>query len=118
MVEKVKSEMETNPFNLTNKISVIGSLATFKFACSSDRIRVGAALRVLLHFVEETITNALNSRFCTTDKSFLLIISECNVDSQSWKRLRSYPEVVNYLLKIFATYQTSAEFDAVILWYV
>lgn len=55
---------------------------------------------------------------CATGKSSPFAASTRNVDNRSRKLLRSYLEVVNYMLKKFATDKAIAEFDAAILRYI
>lgn len=71
---------------------------------------------ILANYVNKIHTNALKSCKCATDKSSLIATSVRNLDNRY--RFRSYAEVVNYLLKKFATEQAIPEFDAAIIWYM
>lgn len=118
MVKKVKSQMKAPFFNLKEPIFIIGFLTTFKLACNTDNIRDGAAMRLVPHYVNETLANELNSRMCATDKSSPITSSVRNVENWSHNLLGSYSEVVNYLLKRFATDQAIVYLDAAMLQYM
>lgn len=62
---------------------------------------------ILPCYVNEILANALNSRMYATEKSSLIATTAKNVDNQSRKLLRSYPEVVGYLVKKVATDKAS-----------
>lgn len=118
MVKKVESQMKAHLFDSEDPITMIGFLTTSKFACDTNHIQEGAAMWALPHYVNETLANSLDSRMCATDKSYPIATSLRNVDNQSHKLLRLYPDVVNYLLKKFATDPAIAGFDAAILLYM
>lgn len=70
---------------------------------------------VLHYSVHETLANMRN-RFTRTEDSLAPFpASVRNERLRSQKLLRSYPEVVNYHLKKFATDQAFVEYDAPIL---
>lgn len=55
---------------------------------------------------------------CATKKSLFIAAEMRNADDRSIKRMRLYPEVVDYLLKKVAADEAIAEFLAGILQYV
>lgn len=69
---------------------------------------------VLSNYINETLNNALNSRMCAEDWLSPFAAYVRNEDSSPRKMLRSYLEVVTYLLKKYATDQAGEESDAVI----
>lgn len=118
LVKKIKSQMKAHFFDPKDPIFIIGFLATFELTCDTNKIHEGAAMWVLPHFVKETIANALNSRMCAEDRTAPLVATVRHDKIRHQKLLRSYPEVVNYLLKKFATGAEIAEYDATILRYM
>lgn len=66
---------------------------------------------VLPHYVSETLANALYSQMCATDKLFYIAALVRNFHNGPRKHLRSYLDVINYLLHKFATDQAIAKFD-------
>lgn len=97
---------------------IIGFLATTKLAYGTNRIRKGAAIWLLPHYVHWRLANALNGHMDAKEGTVPIIASVCNNDIRSRKLLRSYSEVVNYFLKKYSTDQAIAEYDAVILHYL
>lgn len=110
--------MKEHYLDFKESIFIISFLATFKLACNTNRTQEGAAMWVLPHYLHETIANALKSRMCSEHRTNQIIASVCNRDTRSHKLLRSYLEVVNYLLRKCATGQKIAEYDAEILRYM
>lgn len=117
IIKKVNSQMKAQFCDWKDLISFIGTLATFKLACNTHRIHDRAAMRVILHYGNKRLVNALNSCVSATGKSSHISLSFHSVDNGFCKFLRSYREVVDYLLKKFSTDQAIAEVDAAILWY-
>lgn len=107
--------MNEHFFNSKGPIPIIGFVATFKFACDTNYVHEGTAMWALPHFIDETLTYAPNSRMYAEHSLALLTASVRDKEPRFRKLLVSYPEVVNYFLKTFATDRTVAEYDASIL---
>lgn len=60
--------MEVQLFDSNDPILIIGFLATFELTCDTNKTQEGAAMWIVLCFVEETIADALNSRMCNEDQ--------------------------------------------------
>lgn len=73
---------------------------------------------VLPQQLNETLANVLNSHLRATDKSYPVAASVRKVENRSCNLVRSYPEVVNHLLKKFGTDHVNAEFEAAISLYI
>lgn len=101
--------MKVHIFNPEEPIPIIGFLATFKAACDTDHTHEGAAMWVLPHCVHELIDNALNSRMWGENSIALFGDLGRNQQQGSQKLSRLYPDIVNYLLKKFATNQAIDE---------
>lgn len=110
--------MKAHYFEPKEPISIIVFLKTFKLACVTNKIHEGAAMSLLPNHVHETLTNALSSPMCVEDRAAPIIVSLRNNDKRLRKLLRSYPGVVIYLLKKYATNQEIAEYDAASLHYM
>lgn len=67
---------------------------------------------MLPHCVHERLSNGLNSHMFAEDRTALITSSVHNNDTRSCKLLRSYPEVVVYILKKYATDRALVEYDA------
>lgn len=115
LVKNVRSQMKAHFVDQNDPISIIGFLATFKFACDANRIHEAEAMRVLPYYANETVASALQSRMCATNKSSSFAVSVPNVDNRSKKFLRLYQEVAYCVLNKFVTDQAIIEFDAAIL---
>lgn len=74
--------------------SGIGFMVRFKFALGKNRIGEGVAMKILVHFANETLTNALYSNMSADDKFTPTIISARNKVSGMRKLLLSYSKVV------------------------
>lgn len=92
-------------------------LAKLKLLCDSKRVHENAALWILPHYVQESLTNALHSRMCADNQFESLVASLQNEQNRSCKLRHSHPEVVAYLLKKYATDQAIAECSPIFLWY-
>lgn len=88
-VKKFKSQMRTHYFDPGEPILIINSIATFKLAYDTNRIREGATIWVLLLYVYETLANALNNRKSAKDKIASIIISVRINETRSRECLRS-----------------------------
>lgn len=108
LFKKVKSQIKAHFFNLCDRISIIGLLVTFKLAFDTNKIHKGAAMWVLPHDGKKTLSNVHNRRTCAEDRSASLAASMRNKETRPRKLLRSYPELVTYLLEKFATDQAIA----------
>lgn len=86
-------------------------------ACNLTKVQEGAARCILPHYVEESLVNALNSRMCVGSQRAPLAASVQNEQRRSRKFLCSYPKVVVYRLKKYATDHTIAKYDVSILQY-
>lgn len=71
-----------------------------------------------IHYDHETPANALKSRMCAEDRTAPIMASVRKIDSRSRKLIWCCLEVVNNLLKRYATDQAIVEYDAAILRYV
>lgn len=69
-------------------------------------------------FVNETLANALNGYMYVGNSLAPYAFSVCSQKHRSWKLLRFYPEVENYLFKKLFTNQASTDYDALILRYM
>lgn len=78
----------------------------------------GEVMWVLPNYVKETLTNALNSPMCTEDRLLPFSAPMRNKEPRSLKLLRSYEEVINYLLRKYEIGKAIAEKNAMILLYV
>lgn len=110
--------MKSHFLNPIKAISIIVFIASFKLARETNRIEKRAAVWVLPHFVHETLANALQFLMYAEDVTVPIIFLVCNNDTRSRKLLRYYPEMVNYLLKTYATYHSVAKYDTAILHYM
>lgn len=72
----------------------------------------------LLQHVNEALANAFTSRMCEENRIAPVVALAPNNDTSSREVLRSYLEVVKYLLKKYAKNQTTAVYDAAILRYM
>lgn len=104
----VKSQLKAQFFVPNYLISINGSLNTFMLACDTDCIHEAAVMQVLPNYVNETFADALNSLLCATDNSFPITTPVRNSANRSSKLLQLYREVVDYMLKKFATYKDIA----------
>lgn len=91
-------------FNLSDSISFIGFLATFKHACKANRIDEGAAKRVLPFLVKSALPSSFDRRTSAVANIAPMAASVQSAESlkQQNKLLWSYSKVVSYLLKQFA----------------
>lgn len=96
--------MKAHFFDSEDPISIFGFLTP-----SSFRVIQTVLTWVPPHYVNETLTNALNSRMCATEKSSHVATSVCKVKTRSRNLLQLYTEVENFLLKKFATGQAIVE---------
>lgn len=70
------------------------------------------------HYVKEILANILNSRMVAQDWLALLGAYVRNEQPRSYKLLRSYQEVINFLLKKYAIDPSITEYDAAIFCYL
>lgn len=75
-------------------------------------------MSVLSRHVIETISNALKSRMSTRNKSSSIVISVRILEKPALEILWLYREVLNYLLKNFATHHEIAKMRASITRYI
>lgn len=103
MMKKVKSHMKALFYNPSDRVLVIGLLATFKLPCCTSRIHERAAVWVLPFFVESALRSTVN-RHKSPATSIAAVVASVQLAGllRQKKLLRSYSEVVNYLLKPFA----------------
>lgn len=78
---------------------IIRFLDTFKLVRDTNNIQEGAAMWVILHYVDGTTANARNSRLCVDDGLSPFAVSVRNEGPGSHRKLRSYAQAVNNLLK-------------------
>lgn len=90
--------MKAHFFVSKDPISIIDFLSAFKLACVSNKIHEDVAMRFLPHYSKNPVANALN--ICTCAENWLpqFATSVQNERSRSCNLLRSYPELVSYLL--------------------
>lgn len=118
MVKNVDLLMEAHFFNPKDSISIIGFMATFLLARSTDRMHEKAVIWPLLHYGNDTLAHLFNSRMCPTDKIVSIATLLHNVVNQSHELLRWYSVVKNSLKNKFVTDQAIAECDFPILRYI
>lgn len=100
MVKKVNSRMKANFFDPSDSVFIVGFIATFKLVGDTSRIHEGAAMRVLPFIVKNALATTLNSRMVTATHIAFVVASVNTVKpTTQQKLLRSYAEIVNYLLK-------------------
>ena len=92
--------MKTHTFSGQDPIAVLGFLARFKMACDHNGITEGAAVWCF--------------QFYLTGQAHALLQSRLNgntmaVDVEQRELLETYPEVVNFLLRTYATDEVIAE---------
>lgn len=85
-------------FNPKDPVSIIGLLATFTLTCDTNRIHEGAVMWVLPYIVHETLANVLSSRVYAEASLAPFAATVQNQKPRLRNLLRSYPEVVYYLL--------------------
>lgn len=73
---------------------------------------------VLSDYVKQTLANAMNRRMCAEEHLSPFAAPVHNAKTRSLKLLRSFPEVVNYLLKNYETDQAITKNDAAVLCYM
>lgn len=110
--------MKARFFDPRYLISITGFFATFKLARDTNTIHGRAAVWVLPHYVNKTLANALNNRICAEGRHSLFVASVPNEEARSRKQLRSYTEVVNYLVNKHETDESIAIHDTAILRYI
>lgn len=88
--QNIKTQMKAHLFDSKNPLFIIGSLARFKLACKTNRMREELEMWVIPRYVNETFLDALNSFMCATDKSTLIEASVDHVENRSRNLLRSY----------------------------
>lgn len=77
--------------------SIVVILEIFNPACDTNKIREGAAMWLLPHYVHDSFANVLKNRICAADRITPIVASVRSNDNRLSKRLRFYPEVFNYL---------------------
>lgn len=95
--------MNAHFFNPKDPILVIACLATLKLACDTNYIHETAAMWLLTHFVLEMLIIVLNRRIYAKNRLATLVALVHNQKPRFRQLLRSYPEVINLLLKTFYT---------------
>lgn len=83
-----------------------------------NKVHKGATTRVLPHFDKRTIANALNVRMCTDNRTVAVTATVGYNKIRPRKLLQSYAEVVDYLLKQYASEAAIVLYDATKLRYM
>lgn len=89
-------QMPPEKFSGGDPINILGFLTRFKDACNHNSIHEGVAVWLLQYFVNGTAPDNLQARLQTSTSMIVDSHEETDV-------LKTYPEVVNYLLKAYAT---------------
>ena len=97
---KLKVQMGSNTFDGSDPISVLGFLERFKTACNHNFVHEDAAIWLFQFFLEGQAHAMLQSR---------LVGSNMAVDAKHRELLTSYPQVVNFLIRNYATDEVIAE---------
>lgn len=104
MVKKVKSQLKALFSNVSDPISNMGFLTTFKLPCNSNRIHEKAAMWSVLFLEQNGLATILNSYMSAATHIALVVASENTVEPATRKKLlRSYLEIVKNLLKNLQT---------------
>lgn len=94
----MKLELEAHFIDPLELVWIIGFLTTIKLPCETNIIYKWVAMRVLPNYAKEVHENALNSRIWGKDQLSPIAASICNKKRKPSNLLRSYEEVLNYLL--------------------
>lgn len=114
LVNKVKFQMKAHLFELIEPISIIAFLASFKLACDTNIIHQRQPCRFSLTMLRKH-SQMHWTVACVRDRLPPFATSARIEEPNSHKIKRSYPDVVRYLFKKYATDQAIAEIDVVIL---
>lgn len=87
----------------------------FELALGTNKIQERVAVWVLLHYVKETRANELNSRMRAGNHLSMIAACMHKEEPVPRKVLRSYPEMVNYMLNKYAADPAIPKKDAIIL---
>lgn len=85
LAKKFNPQIKVHFFDTKVVISTIGFAVTFKLTCDINQIQEGAAMRKRPHYVNDTLTNALNRNVCSEVKSPLIFASVRDNDAKSGK---------------------------------
>lgn len=97
---KLKVQMGSFTFDGSDPISVLGFLERFKTACNHNHVHEDAAIWLFQFFLEGQAQAMLQSR---------LVGSSMAIDAKHRELLTSYPQVVNFLIRNYATDEVIAE---------
>ena len=98
--KKLDVQMKTHTFSGQDPIAVLGFLARFKMACDHNGISEGAAVWCFQFYLTGQAHALLQSRLHGNTMA---------VDAEQRELLETYPEVVNYLLRTYATDEVISE---------
>jgi len=103
MTRRMEVQLKSQIFDPMDPITILSFLPAFKTACDSNGIHEGAAMWLFQFFVKKTAKAALSARTTTVSASG---------GKTKASQLTSYPAVVQFLLRTYATDEVIAEADA------
>ena len=98
-ITRMKVQLGQKQFDPADPVSILSYLSTFKTACDSIGVHEGAAVWLFSAYMKEPAKAALTMR----------IESNVKKSKPSKGQLRTYSEIVNYLLKTYASDDVIAE---------
>lgn len=99
LVKHAKSQMKARFCDPKKPVSIIEFLKTFNLAGDTNNTLDGVDMWILTHHVKKKLAATLNGHLCAQYWLAPLAASVRHKHHCSRKLLRSFPEVVNYLLK-------------------
>lgn len=103
--KRLQKQIRSHKFITFSSVSVLNFLSAFKLACSTNGIDESAAIWIFHFFIKGSFAAALNA--CWSLKS----TSQSSTPRAKDGMLRTYAEVVNYLLQTCATNDVIARTD-------
>ena len=98
--KKLEVQMKNRTFDGNDQITVLGFLAKFRDACDINHLSEGVAMWCFQFFLSGQAEALLQSRLAGGSMA---------VDVEQEDLLRTYPQVVNFLLRTYATDEIIAE---------
>lgn len=116
MAEKVKSQMKEKFYAIGDRRLILPCFATCKLVCDTNSIQEGAAVLVFPFSVKDALTTTSNGRMLAATHIAPVALLESTVETTTERNLpRLYPEVVNSVLKFFASSQAKTGVDSATL---
>lgn len=97
-------QMKTHTLDLFDAIYIIDISGNFKFACDSDCMHKGAAIWIFSFFVKNSASTALSARLASKHQAQYRLLSVGMTTTMA-----TYPQVVNYVLRTYATDENVAK---------